>query len=282
MSDEMQVDYYIRSLEAFICDVLSTLPRGPVEPTILELSQHSSGGHALPFLVVVAGMHAPLRLDATVYASASSTPVITQNGTLYAPKWASSDVLVFAADGTPLPSLSLAALGLSTHTRCAAFVDGLDGLKKATGTLLLADDNLSLSKLVAVDVASRAVRWWASLVGYCCGIAVLPAQGVAIVSDLEPHLGSLNLLAVHRLSDGTRIASANVSFVSFLVVGIRFFPTLHVISLPDRRLVYTHELQGMQIVGLAADPSGTALAVCDSSSKAIHVLPWPLPGMTTH
>jgi hypothetical protein len=52
-----------------------------------------------------------------------------------------------------------------------------------------------------------------------------------------------------------------------------------VLSLPDRRLVHTHELKGMGVMGLAADPSGTALAVCDAASKAIHVLPWPLPGM---
>jgi hypothetical protein len=56
-------------------------------------------------------------------------------------------------------------------------------------------------------------------------------------------------------------------------------PTLLVLSLPDRRLVYTHTLEGMEVSGLAADPSGTALAVCDTASKAIHVLPWPLPGM---
>jgi hypothetical protein len=52
-----------------------------------------------------------------------------------------------------------------------------------------------------------------------------------------------------------------------------------VLSLPDRRLVHTHTLEGMVVTGLAADPSGTALAVCDAASKAIHVLPWPLPGM---
>ena len=43
-------------------------------------------------------------------------------------------------------------------------------------------------------------------------------------------------------------------------------------SLPDRRLVHTHELKGMQVTELAADLSGTALAVCDDTSKAIHVL----------
>ena len=66
---------------------------------------------------------------------------------------------------------------------------------------------------------------------------------------------------------------------SYIVVGTCFTPTLHVLSLPDRRLVHTHTLEGMQIVGLAADPSGTALAVCDYASNAVHVLPWPLPGM---
>ncbi len=66
---------------------------------------------------------------------------------------------------------------------------------------------------------------------------------------------------------------------SYLIVGTYGSPTLNILSLPDRRLVHTHTLEGMQITGLAADPSGIALAVCDFRSKAVHVLPWPLPGM---
>jgi hypothetical protein len=66
---------------------------------------------------------------------------------------------------------------------------------------------------------------------------------------------------------------------SFLVVGGRNTPTLHVFSLPDRRLVHVHELEQMKVRGLAADPSGTALAICDGATKAIHVLTWPLQGM---
>ncbi len=66
---------------------------------------------------------------------------------------------------------------------------------------------------------------------------------------------------------------------SYLIVGTENSPTLHVISLPDRRLVHTHTLEGKEVVGLAADPSGTALAVCDKVSRAVHVLSWPLPGM---
>jgi hypothetical protein len=120
-------------------------------------------------------MHAPLRLEGAAN-DRISTPVITPDGTLYAPKQGSADVLVFAADGTPLPPLPLAALGLSTSTCSAAFVEAAD-------TLLLADANVAASKLVAVDAASRAVRWSAAFGGRCCGIAVLPAQGVVVVSD---------------------------------------------------------------------------------------------------
>jgi hypothetical protein len=66
---------------------------------------------------------------------------------------------------------------------------------------------------------------------------------------------------------------------SYLVVGTFKNPTLLVLSLPDCSLVHTHTLERVEVVGLAAEPSGTALAVCDAASKALHVLPWPLPGM---
>ena len=54
--------------------------------------------------------------------------------------------------------------------------------------------------------------------------------------------------------------------------------TLYVVSLPDLRLMHIHELDSMCVVSLAADPFGTCLAVGDSNTRAIHVLPWPLPG----
>jgi len=52
-----------------------------------------------------------------------------------------------------------------------------------------------------------------------------------------------------------------------------------VLSLPGLALVHTHRLEGFAVVGLAADPWGTALAVCDDASNSTHVLAWPLPGM---
>jgi hypothetical protein len=284
-------------------------------------------------------MQAPLQLEGAV--NIASTPVITSDGTLYAPKLTDGtppDVRVFAFDGTPLPPLPLKTLGLSPNTVTAAFVAGLDGLKKDTDMLLFADANdVVASKLVAVDAATRKVRWSTALGGRCYGIAVLSAQGVVVASNMFDEK-----LHAHRLSDGAGIASiatnillpmfvaadpatatvyaggygkvsafrwngaalvfdrivetAGVGYrplavvppgpapapgqrTSYLVVGTYRFPTLHVFSLPDHHLVHTHELEEMEVAGLAADPFGTALAVCNAASKAIHVLPWPLPGM---
>ena len=47
------------------------------------------------------------------------------------------------------------------------------------------------------------------------------------------------------------------------------------LSLPGHTLVHTHKLEGMGVMGLAADPWGGALAVSDSATEAIHVLAWP-------
>jgi hypothetical protein len=325
---------------------------GIAEDTVSNVANVAvcAAGRALSFrapvrLQVIAGIQVPLRLDGIV-TNKIVTPIITPDGTLYAPKGRTSDVFVFAADGTPLPPLPGAALGLY-RTRSAAFVDGP---KKVAGTLLLlADDNYEASVLVAVDSISRAVRWSTALGGSCYGIAVLPAQGVVVVSYYSHKSYDNDSLRAHRLSDGSCIARVNVvepssiaadlatatlyvstlgevfayhwdgaslvfdGFVdaagdfddwrplavvppapgehspsqhssglrtSYLVVGTYCSSTLRVLSLPDRRLVQTYELEGMKVMGLAADPSGTALAVCDAASKAIHVLPWPLFSMS--
>lgn len=64
-----------------------------------------------------------------------------------------------------------------------------------------------------------------------------------------------------------------------LIVGVHGESELRIISLPGGALIHKHVLRGMHPIGLAADPSGAALAVSDGTSDAIHVLRWPLPGM---
>jgi hypothetical protein len=315
-------------------DVSVPVPASAGRDTKVVIRGISVAGHpvthrqSLPVhLAVVSGMLAPLRLEGAAN-DYLSTPVISSDGMLYAPRNDCPDVLVFSADGAPLPSLILARLKLSTGTRAAAF-------NNATATLLLADVNLVSSKLVAVDAVSRAVCWSTSLKlgNNCWGIAVLPVQGLVVASIYDA-----KELRVYRLTDGTLVATVHAqgpSFIaadpatatlyvstgtrvtafhwngsalvpegvveaagdnaygrplavvppapgqrtSYLVVGTVRTPILLVFSLPDCRLVHTHTLEGMVINGLAADPSGTALAVCDGASKAVHVLPWPLPGM---
>jgi hypothetical protein len=66
---------------------------------------------------------------------------------------------------------------------------------------------------------------------------------------------------------------------AYLVVSTRDTPELCILALPGGSLVHTHTCEGMRIHGLAADPSGAAVAVCDTASGAVHVLPFPLPGM---
>ena len=65
---------------------------------------------------------------------------------------------------------------------------------------------------------------------------------------------------------------------SFLV-GTYNTNTLHVFSLPDHQLIHVYSHTNIIMRGLAADPLGTAIAVCDGASDTVQVLPWPLPGM---
>ena len=70
--------------------------------------------------------------------------------------------------------------------------------------------------------------------------------------------------------------------VSHLIVGQnRNDEELIVLALPSLTLVHTHVMKGLHVTGLAADPWGGALAVCDDWADAIHVLAWPLPGMSS-
>ena len=90
-------------------------------------------------------------------------------------------------------------------------------------------------------------------------------------------------IAAAGISDRSRLLTvvppAPGKTVSHLVIGTELSPELRVLSLPGLALVHRQTLQGVRVVGLAADPWGEALAVCDFASVSIHVLAWPLPGM---
>ena len=101
------------------------------------------------------------------------------------------------------------------------------------------------------------------------GAEIVISSGIPVAAAGTKQKG--RLLAVVPPAPGKRAAH--------LVVGTIASSELLVLSLPGLALVHTHSLDGMQVVGLAADPWGGALAVCDAVSDVIHVLAWPLSGM---
>ena len=282
------------------------------------------------------GALSPFTLESFDTASCI-TACISPHGSVYCP--CGLDMRVCSAEGTRLPDIPVATLGLSARATCAAF------FISDTPSLLLAGCG-STSRLVAIDPVTYAVRWTsavgASFTYSCDGIAVLPLLGVVVVVCA----GSV---FAHRISDALRVGSLQVSGLSFflasdpatstvygnvthqgtfwthswrcssdadsagvmitsntpwtipdaetcsrfrplavvppapgkrishLVVGIGYTVKLLVLALPDLVLVHTHNLD-YPVIGLAADPWGGFLAVCGSS--ALHVLAWPLPGMS--
>jgi hypothetical protein len=102
-------------------------------------------------------------------------------------------------------------------------------------------------------------------------LSLTPPEPVAAAN--ENRRGSYRLLTVMPPAPGKS--------VSHLIVGTWGTPELLVISLPDCTLVHVHEMEGIEILGLAADPSGTVLAVSATGTPetTTRVLAWPLEGM---
>ena len=124
------------------------------------------------------GMSTPLRRP-IANLDVCSTPCISRCGTLFAPNCGSANVHVFSADGSTLPGIPVAKLGLTNMTWVSAFTDG------EHPSLLLADDGSKVSsRLVSIDPVTHAVRWATSTnSSKYAGIAALPAHGVVIVAD---------------------------------------------------------------------------------------------------
>lgn len=96
----------------------------------------------------------------------------------------------------------------------------------------------------------------------------LRAEGIVAVAGVGKFLRPLTVVPP---SPGKR--------ASHLVIGATNKPELLVLVLPGLTLTHVHVLDGMRVLGLASDPWGGTLAVCDGPSKAVHILAWPLRGM---
>lgn len=311
------------------------IPESCPDGSIVELRRLAVSGRPLHLDAVYiavrhGGMDVPLRLDDCAIDEIT-VPAVALDGTLYVPK--GENVLVFSHDGHALHPIAVEDFGFS-EVCVVALVDD-------DATLLLSSASSNTS-VVALDLASRDIKWKQSFEGdagmgisplmYCYGMGIDLHNGVVLVSSngnscfsaLRISDGKLlsqvsvhdPSLAVADASSGTvyfnsdRSVSAlswdssstsfsapedvksieattnnrlvavvpSASSCAHLVVGTYGRPDLCIFSLPDCRLVRKHCLKDVEVTGLASDPTGTCLVVCDCNSMAVHVLPWPLEG----
>lgn len=127
---------------------------------------------ALPPVATGYGLDAPLLLR-LAHPANSCTPAIAadevEHGALFVPAATHDSVTVWAGDGSPLPPLPLAPLGLSQSIRAAATATVGEPL---TPLLLLGESSGSTSRIVAVDRRSKTLLWSAGPLNRCIGLAV--------------------------------------------------------------------------------------------------------------
>ena len=181
-----------------------------------HVAGHALGG--LPLIItVIRGIKAPLTLPCASI-DRGFMPCISPEGWIYCPPGKGPVVLVFDADGSPLPGIRIASLGLSGSTRCAAYAHG-----DAPSLLLANVNDDATSRLVAVDPATHAVRWMTAAGSFngLLGVAALPSLGIVIVANESS-------LFAHRLSDGSRVGSLN-DYVPELGLGLAADPATGVV-----------------------------------------------------
>lgn len=207
----------------------------------------------------------------------------------------SLDMVTFAVQWS-VESGTMGCGGIATlPAQGVAVINGRDTLfihRLADGARLgsdhiFSDSVMPLGRFLAADLASGIVF---------CTVKNYAPGGHAVCSWSCAADGSKLIRQGPVTAAGVRAVSRPLAVVppvpgkrtSHLVVGTHGSSELLVLSLPDLILVHTHNLERagheegdspMDVAGLAADPWGGALAVCDAASEAIHVIAWPLPGM---
>ena len=222
-----------------------------------------------------------------------------------------------AFDTGPTPSLLLAQR--DSHVHLLAAVDpasyalrwkralmydrecrGLAALPSQGVVLALGDSRIEAFRLADGEKVGSL-----EAPGLAMFLAADPVSGAVFAGGCEPDSAIFNVVASAWLGGGAGgrggrfsplacVSAARIAggyrpiavvppgpgkAASHLVVGTTGEPELLVLALPSLVLVHEHRLEGVRVYGLAADPCGAALAVCDGVASAIHVLAWPLPGM---
>ena len=133
---------------------------------------------------------------------------------------------------------------------------------------------------LAADTASATVY-----VSNCLGI-VTPFRWTGTTLEFLGRVNTEWCVVAHRAGECALVVVPSNPGIglqtSYLVMGPVNSNVLYVLSLPERRLEYTHCLERGHVCGLSTNPSGTALYVCtivDEEWREINVFTWPLPQM---
>ena len=193
------------------------VPCGTKQGALVEIRSIAVLGHAIQFeplplplplrVRCFAGMHAPLQLENTVGLPCGN-PVIASDGTLFIVSPSASHVMMFAANGRPLPPLQQAEMGITQLHQSVFAV----ALHEASDTLLIAAHEDHAGIVVALNTQSRSVRWSISMPDCCMKIAVLPFYSLFVASCVLP-----NRLEVRRLHDGAFVSSITVNYPRCMV-----------------------------------------------------------------
>lgn len=219
-------------------EIPTTAPKGATLDVTLSASTIFST--ATSFTVhILESVSAPLRLEPvelTPYPPGGvrpCTPAIAPGGTIFVPTSGSTKshvnmagILVLAADGSQLAHIKAADVGLGQPSSAAVCeLEGRNDGKSAGGdlVLLLADKAGSSCRIICrsliatpgtADSLALGPARWATDKGSlesCYGIAVLPREGVCFATSYVS-----DLLVVHRLSDGVRVASLKMRDPNFV------------------------------------------------------------------
>jgi hypothetical protein len=239
-----------------------------------EMTVWDPRGCALPPLAVSRFGFQHVRTVA--FCDATDTLFVTNTATLVAASAAADYAVLWSVPVrrciglTVLPAEGLVIAGSYQGSIVAHRVsDGcvVGAAEGATDTVFVAADTSCACIYVSSQTRVAAYSWHGSSGGFG------PREEVDAAGDTHDN----RPLAVMPAAPGKRN--------SYLVVGTSNRPELKILSLPDRRLFCTVNLQDalgldtVKVLGLAADPGGCALAMCDEEATAVRVVPWPLPGM---
>ena len=173
-----------------------------------------------------------------------------------------------------LPSQNVAILMCSGSLFAHRLSDGI-----CVGSLETSENAMFLAADVATGALYGSITSGLGGMVHAWACATDGAGGLRI--SLAGHVAATGLWAYNRPL--AVMPPAPGKTVSHLVVSMSnvtaYSNELLILSLPGLTLVHTQRLEGVVVMGLAADPWGGALAVCDMRSSGVRVVAWPLSGM---